>query len=114
MITSDDVLKAIVECRKPNGLAYHTDVMNKLEIDGITLSNFIKKLNTNGYISSTLGDIEVTSLGLSAYDDLARRSKAKKSLSAFSKLSLKFIAEIIATIVAGIALAYITYHFGWK
>lgn len=37
MITSDDVLKAIVECRKPNGLAYHTDVMNKLEIDGITL-----------------------------------------------------------------------------
>lgn len=45
MITSDDVLKAIVECRKPNGLAYHTDVMNKLEIDGITLSNFIKKFN---------------------------------------------------------------------
>lgn len=114
MITSDDVLKAIVECRKPNGLAYHTDVMNRLEIDGITLSNFIKKLNTNGYISSTLGDIEVTSLGLSAYDDLTRRSKVKKSLFVFSKLSLKFFLEIIAAIVAGLVIGCITYHFGWK
>lgn len=114
MITSDDILKAIVECRKPNGLTYHTDVMNKLNIDDITLSIFLKELKAKGYICTTLGDSEVTSLGLSAYEDLSVKQKAGKSLSVFSKLSLKFLSEIIAAIVAGLVIAYLTYHFGWQ
>lgn len=114
MIMQDDVLKAIVECRKNNGLTDHLDVMRKLDIDDITLSRFLKELEIKGYVYSTLEDAQVTSLGLSAYKDLTVKSKAKKSLFVFSKLSLKFFLEIIAAIVAGLVIGCITYHFGWQ
>lgn len=113
MITQDDVLKAIIECRKRNGLTDHLDVMRTLDIDDITLSRFLKELEIKGYIYVTLEDAQVTSLGLSACKDLSAKSKARKSLSVFSKLSLKFLVEIIAAVIASLVIGYLTYYFGW-
>ena len=114
MLTSDDILKAIVECRKPSGITDPRDVMGKLNIDDTTLSKFQDELEAKGFIYATLEDAKVTSLGLSAYDDLTAKSKVQKSLFEFSKFSLKFLAEIIAAVIAGLVIAYLTYHFGWQ
>lgn len=114
MITKDDVLKAIVECKKPDGHADFPDISNKLNTDIISIHPLLEELKIEGYTIQTLTDVTVTKLGESAYKELTFSSKAKKSIFNFSKLSLKKISEIIVGIIIGLGIAYLVYHFGWQ
>lgn len=114
MIIKDDVLKAIVECEKPNGRTDFKDIMNKLEIDDISLLPFLKELKEQGYTIQTLEDVAVTDLGRSVYKDLLPKAKFKKSVYLFSKFTLQRIIDIFIGIVIGVVVAYIIYHFGWQ
>ncbi len=114
MITNEDVLKAIVECEKPNGRTDFRDIMNKLEIDDISLLPFLKELKKQGYTVQTLEDVAVTALGRSAYKELTAKSKIKKSITNFSKFSLKSLVRIIIEIIIALIIAYLIYHFGWQ
>lgn len=113
MITKDDVLKAIVESRKPNGRTDFKDVMNKLGVDDISLLPFLEELKEQRYTTQTLGDVTVTDLGLSAYKELTSKSKIKKSILDFSKFSLKSLIRIAAEVVIALLIAYLIFHFGW-
>ena len=73
MITSNDVLKAIVDCQKPNGKTNFFDVMKKLDIDGVSLDALVKELMDKNYISTNIDYASVTSLGMSAYKDLNQK-----------------------------------------
>lgn len=114
MITKEDVLKAIVECKKPDGHTDYTDISKKLNIDIISIHTLLEELKNDGYIVQTLADITVTDLGESAYKELTFSSKAKKSVFKFSKFSLKTIYEIIVGIIIGLGILYLGYHFGWQ
>ena len=112
MITKEDVLKAIVECKKPDGHTDFTDISEKLNTDIIYIHPLLKELKKEGYTIKTLADITVTPLGESAYKELKFTSKAKKSIFNFSKLSLKKLCEIIVGIIIGLGIAYLVYYFG--
>lgn len=114
MITNDDVLKAIVDCKKPNGRTDYADVMEGLNIDDISLLPFLKELNSLGYIMQTSEDITVTSLGMIAYNDLKPTKVIKKSVYNFSKFTLQRLVDILMGVVIGVVVAYIVYHFGWQ
>lgn len=114
MITKDDVLKAIVECEKSNGRTDFSDIMNKLEVDDISLLPFLRELKEQGYTVQTLEDVAVTSLGRSAYKDLTTKTKVKKSILKFSKFSLKSLVRIAVEIIVALVIAYLIYHFKWQ
>lgn len=114
MITSDDVLKAIVDCKKLSGEADYLDVMKKLDIDDISLAPFLKELDEKRFIVHTMESVSVTSLGLSAYKDLSIKRKVAKSFYDFSKFTLQRIVDILVGIAIGVAVTYIAFHFGWQ
>lgn len=114
MITTDEVLKAIVECKRPNNSVDYNDVMEMLNIDDNTLSHFLKEFSAKGYIYQTLENMEITSLGFSVYEDLMPKEKIKKSFFDFSKLSLKAFFRTIVEIAVALLVAYLVYHFGWQ
>lgn len=114
MITKDDVLKAIVECEKPNGRTDYRDIMNKLQVDDVSLLPFLKELRKQCYIDNVLEDVSATSLGHSAYEELTAKAKVKKSILNFSKFSLKSIVRIAVEIIVALVIAFLIYHFGWQ
>lgn len=114
MITRDDVLKAIVKCKKPNGRTDYRDIMDKLKIDDISLLPSLKELKALGYILQTQEDITVTPLGMSAYNDLKPSKAIKKSVYNFSKFTLQRFIDILVGFIIGIAVAYAVYHFWWQ
>lgn len=114
MIDADEVLKAIVECKKPNNTINYNDVMEKLKIDDMTLRHFLQELNEKDYIYQVLESMEITSLGLSAYEELRLKKKIKKSFFNFSKLSLAAFVRVIIDITVALLIAYLIYHFGWQ
>ena len=114
MITKDDVLKAIVDCQKPNGRTDYRDIMDKLKIDDISLLPSLKELKELGYIVQTQEDVTVTSLGMSAYKDLKPSKAIKKSVYNFSKFTLQRFIDILVGIIIGVSVAYLVYHFGWQ
>lgn len=114
MITNDDVLKAIVDCKNPNGRTDYQDIMEKLNVDDISLLPFLRELNRSGYIMQTNEDVTVTSLGMIAYNDLKPSKVIKKSVYNFSKFTLQRLIDILIGIVIGVVVAYIVYHFGWQ
>lgn len=113
MITNDDVLKAIVSCKNSDNQVDYSDVCEKLNIDDISLIPFLKYLNKSGYITQTTSDIYITSLGMSAYNDLTLKSKAKKSIYNFSKFTLQRFVDIGIGIIIGVSVSAIAHHFGW-
>ena len=114
MVTEEDVLKAIVKHHDPDGKTNYLDVMEKLSMDDISLIPFLKAFEEKGYITRTMEDVTITSLGLSAYSDIKPINKAKKSIYNFSKFTLQRLIDIIIGIVIGVIVAYIVYHFGWQ
>lgn len=114
MITEQDVIKAIVKCKKENGRTNHYDVMKELSIDDITLLKFNRTLTEKGYITTTMEDISITSLGMSAYNELKPVKKIKKSIFNFSKFTFQRFIDVIIGIVVGIVVSFIVYHFGWQ
>lgn len=114
MITNDDVLKAIVDCKKPNGRTDYQDIMENLNVDDVSLLPFLRELNKSGYIIQTNEDVTVTSLGMIAYNDLKPSKVIKKSVYNFSKFTLQRLIDILIGIVIGVVVAYIVYHFGWQ
>jgi predicted transcriptional regulator len=70
MISSDDVLKAIVKCKRDDNHVDYNDIMRELNMDDVSLIPFLKELSCKRYIIQTLENLEITSLGLSAYNDL--------------------------------------------
>ncbi len=114
MLTNYDVLKAIAECRKPDGRTDYADIMKKLSVDDVSLFPSLKEFKQKGYIIQTNEDVTITSLGLSAYNDLKTSAKIKKSVYAFSKFTLQRFIDIFVGVVIGLIVAYIVYHFGWQ
>lgn len=114
MITNDDVLKAIVVYKKPNGRTDYQDIMEKLNVDDVYILPFLRELNRSGYIIQTNEDVTVTSLGMIAYNDLKPSKVIKKSVYNFSKFTLQRFIDIFVGIVIGVVVAYIIYHFGWQ
>lgn len=114
MITEENVLKSIVDCRRPNGRTMYTDIEKDLSLDSSSLVPFLRNLESKNYIETTMEDITITQLGLLAYNDIMPVKTVKKSIHNFSKLVFQRIIEIIVGIIVGIAIAYITYHFGWQ
>lgn len=114
MLTKEDVLKSIAECRKSNGRTDYADIMSKLNVDDISLLPFLKELKQQGYILQTSEDVEITDLGLSAYKDLKPAAKIKKSVYVFSKFTLQRFVDICIGVIIGLIVAYVTYHFGWQ
>lgn len=114
MITNDDILKAIVDFKKPNGRTDYQDIMEKLNVDDVSLLPFLRELNKSGYIIQTNEDVTVTSIGMLAYNDLKPSKVIKKSVYNFSKFTLQRLIDILIGIVIGVVVAYIAYHFGWQ
>lgn len=114
MITENDVLKAIVKHRKPDGNTLFDDIMSELSIEDIALLPLLKSLEIKGYVTSTFEDVTVTSLGLSAYDDIRTKSKVKRSIFNFTKFTFQRLLDIFIGVVIGIVIAYVVYHFGWQ
>ena len=79
MITNDDILKAIVDFKKPYGRTVYQDIMEKLNVDDVSLLPFLRELNKSGYIIQTNEDVTVTSIGMLAYNDLKPSKVIKKS-----------------------------------
>lgn len=114
MITEENVLKSIVDCRRPNGRTMYTDIEKDLSLDSSSLIPFLRSLESKSYIETTMEDITITQLGLIAYNEIKPIKKAEKSFYKLSKFTFQRIIEIIVGIIIGIAIAYITYHFGWQ
>ena len=114
MINLDDVIVAIVKCEKPNGRTDFNDVINRLEIDDVSLIPFLKELKARGYIIQTSEDIEITSLGMSAYKDLTPKAKAKRLTYNFTKFTLQRFIDICIGIIIGLSVSAIAHHFGWQ
>lgn len=114
MLSENDVLKSIIKHKKPNGNTDYSDVMNELSIDDVSLMTFVKVLKQKGYITTTMEDITITPLGLSAYKEIKPIRKARKSIYNLSKFTLQRLIDILIGIVIGIVVSYITYHFGWN
>lgn len=114
MITNDDVSKAILDCKKPNGRKDYQDIMEKLNVDDVSLLPFLRELNESGYITQTNEDVTVTSLGMIACNDLKPSKVIKKSVYNFSKFTLQRFFDVLIGIVICSVVAYIAYHFGWQ
>lgn len=112
MITENDVIKAIVECKKSDNTTNYIDVCRKLNIDDLTLFPFVNSLKEKGYIQSDLSQIYVTSLTMSLYENLS--AKNKKLFYNFSKFTLKIFLEILIGIIVTVIASFIIYHFGWQ
>lgn len=112
MVTEEDVIKAIVQCKKEDNSSDYFDVCNELNIDDLMLINFIKSLNAKGYIHSDLEKIYVTSTTMSVYNKILK--KQKPLLFNFTKFTLKIFYEIIIGIIITVLAAFIIYHFGWQ
>lgn len=113
MITEEDVLKAIVDCKNPNGSTDYRDIMGKLDVDDISLLPLLKELNRKGYIIQTVDDVSITDLGLSAYNELKPQAIIKKSIFKFSKFTFQHLIDICIGIIIGLAVSAIAHHFGW-
>ena len=113
MITEGDVLKAIVDCKNQNGRTDYRDIINKLDVDDVSLLPFLKELNRKGYIAQTLEDVAITDLGLAAYNELKPQSIIRKSICKFSKFTFKHLIDICIGIIIGLSVSAIAHHFGW-
>lgn len=113
MITEEDVLKAIVDCKNPNGSSDYRDIMSKLDVDDVSLLPLLKELNRKNYIIQTSEDVTITDLGLSAYKGLKAPAIIKKSVYNFSKFTLQRLIDICIGIIIGLAVSAIAHHFGW-
>lgn len=114
MLTEDNVLKAIVKHRNADGHTLYSDITSELSIDDISLITLLKTLEKQGYITQTMEDVTVTSLGMSAYNNIRTRNKFKRSIFKFSKFTFQRLLDIFIGIVIGVIIAYIVYHFGWQ
>uniref|UniRef100_A0AAU8B6T4 Uncharacterized protein n=1 Tax=Dulem virus 39 TaxID=3145757 RepID=A0AAU8B6T4_9CAUD len=53
MVTLDDVIVAIVKCKKTNGRTDYNDVMDRLKIDDVSIIPFLRELKEKKYIIQT-------------------------------------------------------------
>ncbi len=111
MITADDVIVAIVKCKKPNGRTDFNDIIDRLEIDDVSLIPFLKELKARNYIIQTSEDIEITPIGMSAYKDLTLKAKAKRLTYNFTKFTLQRIIDIVIGVIIGVLSTIITQYF---
>lgn len=95
MINSENVLKSILKNTNPKGNCVHTKVMSELNIDSETLVHFLNILSEKDYITYTLENSTLTSLGYSACEELKFHKKFYKKSKEFVKLILKKIIDII-------------------
>lgn len=112
MISWEEVLIAIVECRKENGFSYYNDIFEELEIDDISILPFLKVLREKGYIIQTTVEVQATSAGLLKYKEL--KNNDKNLINKFSIDFLKKFCRIVIEIIVGIAIAFLVYYFGWQ
>lgn len=114
MITEDDVLRAVVENMTSDKYTRYEKITSALSMDDVSLLPFLKSLENKGYIIVTMENLEVTQLGIYAYNEIKPIKKVKKSIYALSKFTLQRFADIFIGVIIGLIVAYVTYHFGWK
>lgn len=115
MLSEDDVLIAIVECKRLDNTTDYYEVANKLGVDLTELHPYFIYLKEKGYIQSDISQIYVTSITVSKYKK-AKRNKLLfvRFFFVLAKLFLNHAVQIAVGVLVAIISAIIIYHFGWQ